>query len=66
MKAIRLRLGLSQAKLARRIGARVETVSRWEREATGISGTAEALMRLLGAHSELADELAEPRRTAKK
>ena len=66
LKAIRRRLGLTQAKLARRINVRVESVSRWERGASGISGTAGVLMKLLHAHPELADELAEPRGTAKK
>jgi len=66
LKAIRRRLGLSQAKLARRIDVRVESVSRWERGASGISGTAGVLMNLLDAHPELADELSEARRTKKK
>ena len=61
-----MRLGLSQAKLGALMGVAQNSMARWERGEIGIGGPAVKLLQLLDAHPELADELAEPRRTAKK
>lgn len=66
VKAIRKRIGLSQARLGVFMGVAQNTFARWERGEIGIGGPAVKLLQLLDAHPELAAELAEPRRTARK
>lgn len=46
-RAVRSLYGISQAKLAAAIGAHTITVSRWERQATPMTGGYRILMRLL-------------------
>jgi len=66
IRRIRKRLELSQAKLARRLGVAPNTVSRWESGLLKAGGASVKLLELLDRRPKLADELAEPRRTAKK
>ena len=48
LRAIRRRLGISQAKLAERIGFTQNTVARWERDEIPISEPAARLIRIAG------------------
>ena len=47
VRRIRKRLGLTQAKFAKRVGVHLVTVSRWESGALGIRESAAKLIRLL-------------------
>lgn len=49
LKAIRRRLGLSQAALAREIGVHANTVARWERDEIGMRESTERLIRRIAA-----------------
>src|SRR5262249_54751026 len=48
LRAIRKRLGLSQAKLAALVGVQSNSLARWERGELGIRESAARLIRLLG------------------
>ena len=58
IKAIRLRLGLSQREFERLLGVGEKTVIRWEKGTVFQSATADALMRLLETVPGAADALA--------
>ena len=47
LRQIRTRLGLTQAKMAERLGVTQNTVARWERNEVRITGPMEKLIRLL-------------------
>lgn len=49
LQAIRRRLGLSQAALAREIGVHANTISRWERDDIGMRESTERLIRRIAA-----------------
>ena len=51
LKDLRTRLGLTQEELGAEVGARSNTVSRWERGATPIPVSKEKLIRVLGQRS---------------
>jgi DNA-binding transcriptional regulator YiaG len=47
IQTIRLRLGLTQAELAEKLGVARNTVTRWESETIGIKESAARLLQLL-------------------
>jgi len=53
--ALRLRLGLSQAELARRLGMRQQTVSEWETGRYAPRGASATLLHLLAEESAAYD-----------
>ena len=55
MRFLRKLMDLTQAELAAWVGTNVQTVARWEKGRTEISGPADRLMRLLFLASEFTD-----------
>lgn len=51
LKAIRRRLGLSQAALAKEIGVHANTVARWERDEIGMRESTNRLVRRIAAEN---------------
>jgi putative transcriptional regulator len=55
--AIRLKLGLSQAKFAARYGFSLDTVRKWEQKTRKPSGAALTLLRVIARHPEIVAEV---------
>jgi putative transcriptional regulator len=55
--AIRLKLGLSQAKFAARYGFSLDTVRKWEQKTRRPSGAALTLLRVIARHPEIVAEV---------
>jgi DNA-binding transcriptional regulator YiaG len=51
IRTIRIRLGLTQAELAEKLGVTRNTVTRWESESIGIKESAARLLQLLAKES---------------
>ena len=64
LRTIRRRLGVSQARLARLIGVRQNTVGRWERDELSISEPVARLIRIVGG--EPVESVVSTKRSAKK
>ncbi|WP_082783684.1 DNA-binding transcriptional regulator [Snodgrassella sp. CFCC 13594] len=54
---LRLRMGLSQNKFARKLGISVNTLKSWEQGQRKPSGAANVLLQLLDKHPELVEEM---------
>jgi putative transcriptional regulator len=55
--AIRLKLGLSQAKFAARYGFSLDTVRKWEQKTRRPSGAALVLLKVINKHPEIVEEV---------
>jgi putative transcriptional regulator len=53
--AIRLKLGLSQAKFAARYGFSLDTVRKWEQKTRKPSGAALTLLRVIAKHPDIVE-----------
>jgi DNA-binding transcriptional regulator YiaG len=66
LKAIRKRLGVSQAKLAKAVGVEQNTIWRWETGAVPISKPVARLVRIIGGEEVPEIRFANPKRGGKK
>lgn len=57
IRAVRKLVGMNQSEFETMIGVASPSVSRWERGAGSPNKTAERMIRIIGAHPELADEI---------
>ena len=55
--AIRLKLGLSQAKFAARYGFSLDTVRKWEQKTRRPNGAALVLLKVIAKHPEIVEEV---------